>query len=329
MADFSFNSIKKINLQKLKSFLLSKDALSFLLFFILSALFWFVNALDKDREITLRIPVQLKNLPEQIAVTSHVPDFISVDVRDVGLNLFSYSDKKIKPLFLSLANINFDAKGKVQIDAATLNVYLKSYLLPTTRILAYKPDTINIAYEKLAKKSVPVKIRAKIETEKQYMIAGKEILYPSTLMVFGPERVLDTLQWIETEYIELMNLNDTISVNLKIKPLPFVKPENKNVKLIVPVEMFTEKTVELPVDALNFPETLKLKTFPAFVKANLNISVTEFSKFKPQDIQVYVDYVDLKDLKSPKYKLKFSSDNPHIQNIRLNPSEVEFIIEHY
>ena len=69
----------------------------------------------------------------------------SIKASDVP-KLYEYANRE-------LANINFDAKGKVQIDAATLNVYLKSYLLPTTRILAYKPDTINIAYEKLAKKN--------------------------------------------------------------------------------------------------------------------------------------------------------------------------------
>ncbi|NCU33642.1 MAG: hypothetical protein EOM23_12090, partial [Candidatus Moranbacteria bacterium] len=158
MADDNYNTLDKLKLRKLKSFLLSKDALSFLLFLLLSGLFWFVNALDKNREITIRVPLQIKNLSEQIAVTTDLPDFITVDISDIGINLFSYSNKKLKPLTISMSNYQFSQKGEIQLDAASINRFLQSYFLPSTRILAFSPDSIKIEYEKLAAKKVPVKL---------------------------------------------------------------------------------------------------------------------------------------------------------------------------
>jgi hypothetical protein len=93
--------------------------------------------------------------------------------------------------------------------------------------------------------------------------------------------------------------------------------------------MFTEKNIELPVQAVNLPNYLKIKSFPAFVRASINISITAFQRFKSNDIQVYIDYNEIKGSKSPKYNLKINNRNPHINNIRLTPSEVEYILEKY
>ncbi len=327
MADDSYNLFEKFKLQKLKSFLISKDVLSFLLFFLMSAIFWFVNALDKNREITLRVPLQLINLPKEVNVTKNLPDFITVDIKDVGVNLFTYSDPKLKPLNISLSNYRYGKQGQIQIDAATLNRYLQSYFLQTTQIISFRPDTLLIEYEKLFEKKVPVKIKASIETKHQYMIDGDIIINPAFVNVYGPEQILDTLRWIETEIVELNNLSDTVFLNLKIKPVPFIRPEINTVKVLIPVTMFTEKNIELPVQAVNLPNYLKIKSFPAFVRASINIAITDFQQFKSNDIQVYIDYNEIKDSKSPKYNLKINNGNPHINNIRLTPSEVEYILE--
>jgi hypothetical protein len=329
MADDSYNLFEKIKLQKLKSFLISKDVLSFLLFFLLSAIFWFVNALDKNREITLRVPLQLINLPKEVTVTNNLPDFITVDVKDVGVNLFTYSDQKLKPLNISLTNFQYSKLGQIQIDAATINRYLQSYFLQTTQIISFSPDTLLIEYEKLFEKKVPIKIKANIETKHQFMIDGDIIINPAFVNVYGPEQILDTLRWIETEIVELNNLSDTVFLNLKIKPVPFIRPEINTVKVLIPVTMFTEKNIELPVQAVNLPNYLKIKSFPAFVRASINISITAFQRFKSNDIQVYIDYNEIKGSKSPKYNLKINNRNPHINNIRLTPSEVEYILEKY
>ncbi len=327
MAVDIYNRFRIFKLRKLKSFLISKDVLSFFVFFLLSALFWFVNALDKNREITFNVPLQLKNLPEEIAITNNLPEFITVNVRDVGHKLFTYSDKKLKPLSISMSNYRFVQQGKIQIDAATLNRYLQSYLLPSTSILSIRPDSLLIAYERLHEKKIPVKILAQFETKPQFMVAGEVLINPAFITVYGPKNIIDSLRWIETESVSLNNLNDTTFLNLKLKPIPFVKPETSSVKVVVPICLFTEKSIELPVEAVNFPSKVKIKSFPAFVKVTVNVAISDFKKFKSSDIQVYIDYNDIKNTKNSKYILKIKNKNQNLNNIRLSPSEVEFILE--
>ena len=74
MADKNGIRILKHYSQKLKSFFLSKDILSFLLFLVLSAGFWFVNALGKEKETTLSIPVRYVGIPVNVAITNSPPE---------------------------------------------------------------------------------------------------------------------------------------------------------------------------------------------------------------------------------------------------------------
>ena len=63
---------------KLKSFLLSRNVLSFVSFLALSAGFWFVNALDKERDTEISIPVRYEGIPQQIAITNSAPQEIKL-----------------------------------------------------------------------------------------------------------------------------------------------------------------------------------------------------------------------------------------------------------
>ncbi len=326
MADNKIIRILKLLARKLKSFLYAKDVLSFLLFVALSAGFWFVNALDKTRDITIEIPIQYTNIPAEIAFTNNLPSHISVDIRDEGIHLFAYANERLKPLKLEF-NEKFDDKGEMTIHATQLYKQLQTYLLTTTKINGIKPDSILIKYEKLFVKKLPVKLNGKIETEHQYMLSNTLDIKPSYINVYGPKNVLDSLREIFTEPVEIDKLNDTTAIKVKLKKHDFVKYSSNEVNVTFFVEMFTEKTVEIPVNTINFPVHLKARTFPAIVKATFNIGISHFKKYKTTDFQIVIDYNDIKQNLDSKYKLKILNNKSYINNIRLAPQEVEFILE--
>jgi hypothetical protein len=63
------------------------------------------------------------------------------------------------------------------------------------------------------------------------------------------------------------------------------------------------------------------------VNATYIVGLSQFNALSPSDIQVYLDYNDLKDLKTSKWKLNIKNNSPNISNIRISPQEVEFILE--
>jgi len=204
---------------------------------------------------------------------------------------------------------------------------IRRYLKPTTSILDIQPDSILIQYEKLGVKSVPIKLISKIELANQYMLSNNIQLDPDIVTVFGPKRVLDTIKFVRTDLLELKNLNDTSYFRCKLKPIKSVRFSVKHTKVSVFIEPFTERKVQIPVTAVNCPEHMSIRTFPTFVNATYTVGLSQFYTLAPKDIEVYLDFNDLKLSKQSKQILKVKNNTTHISNIRISPLEVEFILE--
>jgi hypothetical protein len=326
MADNSIIRLLKYYILKLKSFLFSKDALSFLLFFILASGFWFVNALDKERETEIVIPVRFTGLPQNIAITNNSSTNITLKIKDQGLNLFTYTRKNFNSITFDLGRVFYE-KGEIIITPDQIRGKIARILLPSTNVIEIKPDSLVIQYEKLSVKTLPIEFDAKIELAHQYVLSDKIYLSPSEITVFGPKRILDALKTIKTESVELNKLSDTTFLNCRLRPVQSVKFAATETKVSIFVEMFTEKKIQLPVLISNCPENLAVKTFPAFVNVTFNVGMSHFNSVSEKNLTVMLDYKDIAKDRKAKQKLKFINTTAFISNVRIEPQEVEYIIE--
>ena len=310
---------------KLKSFLLSRNVLSFVSFLALSAGFWFVNALDKERDTEISIPVRYEGIPQQIAITNSAPQEIKLKVRDQGINLFSYSRRRITPITLDVKR-NFYEKGRIPISPEHIRAKLSLYLLPTTTVLEVKPDSLVLEYERLSTAVLPIKLDADIKPAQQYIFSEKISLAPDSITVFAPARILKKLSVLKTERIELRNVNDTIFKQVKILPIKNVRFSTPITQMSIFVEMFTEKKMQLPLTIINQPENITIRTFPAFINVRFNVGLSHFRQIKPDDLKAVFDFNEITK-GTNKQKIKIVNQASYISNLRHSPEEVEYLIE--
>ena len=325
MAENSGIKLLTYYLQKLKSFFLSKDILSFLLFLALSAAFWFVNSLGKEKETELSIPLRYVGIPQFVAISNNPPSEILVSVKDQGIHLLDYSKKHIRPLTIDLSRV-FYQKGEILITSDQLKGKVSRYMQPTTTVLEIHPDSLIIKYEKLSMVTLPIQLVSRIETAHQHVL-NNILIEPSNVTVFGPKSVLEKLKTAKTELLDLKNITDTNSYVCKLKPINSVRFSAKDTKVTVFVEQFTEKKIVVPITDVNCPENLIIRSFPTQVEVTYTVGLSHFNTINPKDIQVYLDYNDLKTAKLSKQKLKIKSNTINVSNIRISPQEVEFILE--
>ncbi|MEI6556106.1 MAG: YbbR-like domain-containing protein [Paludibacter sp.] len=312
--------------KKLKTFFFSKDILSFLLFLLISTIFWYVHALGKERETTIKVPIHYVGVPLNMALTNDPPMEISVDIKDQGIRFFDYGDAAQNPINIDISRLQIQ-KGEVFITPEQLKSRIVRYLKPTTIIQDFHPNSILIRYEMLSHKTLPVEFISKIELEHQYMLSSDIRLQPNIVTVYGPKKMLDTLKYVRTECKSIENLNDTVSFNCNFIPLKSVQYSVNKTKVTIFVEQFTERKVQIPITAINCPENLMVRTFPAEVNATCTIGLSKFKNFNSSDIQVYLDYNELKSDITSKHVLKIKSLSKNISNIRISPLEVEYILE--
>ena len=87
--------------KKIKDFLLSdksREFLIFLFFFLIAGGFWLLQTLNSDYEAEFSIPVRIKDVPNNVVLTSEPPSELRVRVKDKGKEVAS-SNTRIGAFF--------------------------------------------------------------------------------------------------------------------------------------------------------------------------------------------------------------------------------------
>ena len=302
--------------KKIKDFLLSdksREFLIFLFFFLIAGGFWLLQTLNNDYEAEFSIPVRVKDLPNNVVLTSEPPSELRVRVKDKGTVLLNYMlGKSFFPVNLSF----LDYKGKnnhVKIYASDFEKKILSQLNVSSKILSIKPDTLEYIYSEGKSKLVPVRLQGKVTAGLQYYVSDT-ICNPDSVLVYAPEGILDTITTAYTQKINLENISDTTRQRISLAPLRGVKFVPSSVEATFPVDIYTEKTVEV-------------RAFPSKVQITFQVGLKRFRSIKADDFVINVSYEELLKLGSDKYTVKLKSFPNGINQIRIVPEQVDFLIE--
>ncbi|MBP3669713.1 MAG: YbbR-like domain-containing protein [Bacteroides sp.] len=316
-------------LQKIRDFLLSKrsrEFLIFLFFVFVSFCFWLLQVLDDEYETELKVPLRMKNVPENAVITSELPSELRIGVKDRGTVLVNYLlGQTFYPVTLDFSE--FVGKGnQVKIHSTELTKRVVSQLNQSTKVLTIKPDTIDFVYTQGKGKMVPVELQGEVKAERQYYIS--EITYsPDSVMVYAPRVVLDTIKAAYTQPLNIEHVSDTVRNRVGLSPVKGARfiPDYSDITLMV--DIYSEKTVEVPVRGIGFPADKVLRTFPSKVQVTFQVGLSHFKDITAEDFAVEVDFKDLEDMEDEKCKPILTVLSPHVNHARISPKEIEYIIE--
>lgn len=317
-------------LQGIKNFLfstLNKEFLIFLFFLFLSGCFWLMMSLNETYEREFCIPVRLVGVPKNAVMTGELPDTVKITVRDKGFTLVTYQyDKWFRPLSFRFSTYADEDQGHGVIPNADAVKQVQSQLYGSTKLLSVKPDKLDFYFTYGSSKQVPVKFKGKISTSKSYYLAHTEFS-PGVVTVYANKKQLDGLKYVEIEPFVYHNLQDTIHQSVKLQKIRGVKIVPNTVKLSVYPDVLTEETVDVPVTAVNMPDGMVLRTFPARVTVRFTIGASLFRSISPDQFKVVVDYDELKEHPSDKCTLQLRGVPRTVSKARLDVTKVDYLLE--
>ena len=208
-------NIKRIYIKtkvRTKNFLLSdksREFFVFLVFFFIAAGFWLLQTLNNDYETEFTIPVRLKNVPDNVVITSEPVSELRIRVRDKGTVLFNYMlGKSFYPVSLDFTDYK-SADTHVRISSSSIQKKITTQLNASTALLSMKPDTLEYYYSTGESKKVPVRLCGQVEAGLQYYLPDT-IFTPDSVLVYAPAAVLDTIKEAYTQSLHLQNITDTL-----------------------------------------------------------------------------------------------------------------------
>ena len=303
----------------------SREFLVFMGFFLIAAAFWILQTLNDEYETDLTLPLRLRDVPAEMVITSEPPQQLRIRVKDKGTVLLNY--KLGNGLnAVQLAFEQHDDGGKASVPAHVLDQQVTNQLNASTRLLSIKPDTIEYYYASGTARRVPVKLVGRVSAAREYYLADT-IISPDSVLIYAPRNIIDTIKAAYTQVMDLTDIADTLRQTVSLRTARGIKPVPSEVEVVLPVDMYTEMTIEVPVEGTGFPANKTLRTFPSKVKVTFMVGLSRLRSIHTEDFRIVIPYEDVRNADTEKYAVSLESLPHDVRQVSYSPEQVDFLIE--
>ncbi|MGF7039587.1 CdaR family protein [Mucilaginibacter lappiensis] len=293
---------------------------------VLAVLAWVFTTLSNVYSYSVQEVLTYKNAPQKRAFHSLQPDTVKATVQGTGWQmLFSGMNKESKPITIDLATL--ENRNYVVLSSQLKQININKEL--TQPIISIDPDTLYFDFTNRLVKKVPVQLMLSLKYRKQFAVSGNIVIKPAYITVSGPTGRLKEISLWKTDSLQMQEVDETINTRINLQS---VKEGNlnvypKTVQVIVPVDEFTEKTLDLPVKLINNHNYDNVKVFPQRVKVTFT---TALSRYPDMNEDLFEATADLDLWRDHDYKslpVKLTRVPPFCKIVKVSPANIDFIIK--
>lgn len=252
---------------------------------LFSLALWFIVNMGRDYNMTMMLPIQITNLPEDIALSTEVPDNAAVSVSGEGWSLFNlYINPPQVMLNVEAQQVNMFEQVRQQISS-----------MSDVSVMQVDPMFLEIETEMRVSKKVPVVSQVDLSTGNQYGVLGSTQLTPDSITVTGPaSRVEDVTEWnTVTSDIDDVSADLELTVDLE-SPGPGISISPVSVTFQAEIAEFTEAEVRIPVRSRGLPPGRAVTFSPSSILVRYDVPLEHFNDV--QSIRPFVAFVDFERL---------------------------------
>lgn len=309
----------------------SPDFKVFVFFLCISILVWMVEKLRQDYVTIVGLEIECTNIPDNYRIAQSEIAPIRVNIAADGfsiLNLLSSSDNRIPVDISQLRKLQTNSGTEAILITRYIRTSITEHLPDHVELRGIVSDTIYIPLLTLESKHLPVVVRGKTQLEPQFYFTRTPLISPDSVLVFGTNNIIDTMSAIYTFPHESLTLHDTTTIQLQLDIPKDIDAGATEAVITYYVESYTEKSLEVPITAVNVPQGYTFKAFPQTAHVKFSVGLSNFEKVGTSDIDITADLIDITPGSSTsKIKLKLAEWPDFVSNITYSPIFVEYLLE--
>lgn len=267
-----------------------------------------------------------KDFPQKKAFKALQSDTVDLQVEGTGWQLL-FARLRVNPPSISVSLEKLNNRNYVLFTDQLRQI--NQQLETSQKVISIKPDTLYFDFSKRTNKRVPLKLRHNLTFINQYGIASPIILKPSYVNISGPYEELSKINAWYTDTLTLKNLQLTTQTKVAVKANNLVNmsiyPTRVDVK--IPIDEFTEKTVEVPLHVVNNNDYLDLKLYPKKVQVTFMVALSRYQEIDEDFIFATVDVDEWKKNQHAQLTVKLSRFPEYCKLVTIKPQKINFIIE--
>ena len=299
---------------------------SFMIFLLISCLFWVLMALNDDIQRDFEIPVKLENVPADVTLLTSEPSSINLTIKDKGSALIRYSLGNTPQLTFNFEDIAVD-NNRLVITRQKANNAIRN-IFGQAQVMALNPDSLSVPFTRLPPKTVRVKLNCEdVSAAPQFTISGKPTFTPDTVRLYSA-RPIKQLRAVTTEPVIATNLKDTTTMTVRL-----ITPEGTRaippvVTVTIPVEPLILTTRTLPIITINVPQSKHLVLFPPEGKVNYLIPMSVYNSGDKTSLNIIADFAR-RNPATGRMPLSLPTLPKNYQNPTLLTDSVEYLIDQH
>lgn len=282
---------------------------------------WFTFSMRESYSLVVEVPVVVERLPEGRALGQPPPRRARVTVQGEGWELLKL--RRSPPVL------------PIRMTSETVDVYAaatESHRFPPgVSVQSVLPSSITLSLEPRVTRTLPVRVRTELEAADLYDFLGPPTVEPDTVRVSGARSIVNGLRDWPTAVVRRDDVSGTFSTMVPLADtLSGLVATNVNqVRVTVPVALFTEASRELPVRTEGAPAgSDPIRLIPSRVTATYRIPVDEFERSREtSDFYAFISYeAALEDTSGTVQPVLHLPEELHIRDVRFEPRRLQYRI---
>ncbi|MBO6584479.1 MAG: YbbR-like domain-containing protein [Gracilimonas sp.] len=254
--------------------------------YIMAISLWFIVNLSGSFNITINIPVEPGNVPENMALTEDLPEFVQVSVSGDGWQLLNlYNDPPTVVINIEESEINLFDQVRQRL----------SYLQEID-VAKVQPLLLSVNMEPKISKRVPVKINTDLNFQPRFGLVGEPTYSPDSITVTGAQsRIEDITEWEVQDTLRLEGIREDISVTLPLEDaIGVVELSENEITYNADVSEFTEGETTVYIRTRGLPRGQNVNYNPSSVTIRFDVPIEQYAEVeKIRPYEVYVPYAKI------------------------------------
>lgn len=289
-----------------------------------SILLWTFVSFSGEFSISLNIPTEVIDVPENLSVSSISANEVSISLKGQGWQLAQHTLGRNPKFFIQSPS----SPGKVNYTTRNM-LYLNSWLSSTLQLAEIHPEKITVKVEEKISKKVEIVPTISLSFKPGYGIVSKLKTVPDSVVISGPKSILDPITSINTKGVGFTDIEKGKVIKLQLEKQPYVEMSFDDCEVIFDVQKIVDKTfTELIVNTNNIPSRYDLILSPSKINITLRGGLELLSKTKDENINIFIDFDQA--INDTNGYVEPQIDIPAFTSIvDIKPKRLEYIIKKY
>lgn len=286
---------------------------------------WMMIALSGIYVYKVESKVNYVDPPENRAYHPLQDDSVSLQIEGSGWQLL-FSRLRLQPTAINVSLKSLSTRSFIVFSNQLGDI--NKQFASSQRVISVLPDTLFFDFSKRSVRKIPIRLMHNLTFEKNYGISGPIRLTPNHVIVNGATEDLKKIEVWPTTMLTRNDVNALVTAkvgfmeskanNIDVFPL--------SVKVEIPVEMFTEQIVEVPVKVLNAGGR-DVQVLPERVTITVLTPLSRYPAIKVDSFSVAIDLEDRRESGYSQLPAKIRRLPQFIKLVKVDPQVVDFFIK--